>query len=166
VVRRKKNKRPPLRPITFGGGHEGGLRAGTLPVALIVGFGKACEIAGLEYEANLAAYAANKTLVLDALEASGVNYAINGDQAFCMPNALNISFIGVDSEALMIAAKQCCSISNGSACTSRDYSHSHVLVTMGLPEARLESAVRLSWGAALLSRPDIDGLLAVVKAQQ
>ena len=166
IVRRKKNKKPPIRPIVFGGGHEGGLRAGTLPVALIIGFGKACEIAAQEYQVNQKAYAFNKDLFLDTLKSSGVSYEINGEQTYCMSNTINISFPGIDSEALMIASRQYCSISNGSACTSRNYSHSHVLLAMGLPEERLESAVRLSWGHKLLSRQDFDNLFSVVKEQQ
>jgi cysteine desulfurase len=63
-----------------------------------------------------------------------------------MPNTLNVSFLGVDSEALMLASKQYCSLSNGSACTSKDYAHSHVLSAMGLSEDRIESAIRMSWG--------------------
>jgi cysteine desulfurase len=166
VVRRKKNKKPPIRPIIFGGGHEGGLRAGTLPVALIDGFGKACEIAMGEYQANNEAYKTNKALVLDAIKSAGVAYAVNGEQAHCMDNTLNISFLGVDSEALMIASRQYCSISNGSACTSHDYSHSHVLMAMGLSEDRLESAIRLSWGRNALDRQALDSLLDIVKSQQ
>ena len=166
VIRRKKNKKPPIRPIIFGGGHEGGLRAGTLPVALIDGFGKACEIASNEYKSNHEAYATNKALIMESLKSSGVEYAINGEQAHCMSNTINISFLGVDSEALMIATNQYCSISNGSACTSRDYSHSHVLVAMGLSEDRLESAIRISWGADALDIQAFESLLSVVKSQQ
>jgi cysteine desulfurase len=67
-----------------------------------------------------------------------------------MPNTLNVSFPGIDSEALMLATKQYCSVSNGSACTSNDYSHSHVLTAMGLSEERIESAIRMSWGNNVL----------------
>jgi len=166
VARRKKNKRPPLRPLVFGGGHEGGLRAGTLPVALIIGLGEACRLAGQEYEANQKAYGENKSLVLEAVKSSGVSYEINGDPNFCMNNTLNISFLGLDSEALMIAAKQYCSISSGSACTSSDYSHSHVLMAMGISAERIESAVRLSWGRERLDLSAVNALLHIVKVQQ
>lgn len=64
-----------------------------------------------------------------------------------MPNTLNVSFIGVESEALMLSTKQYCGISNGSACTSQDYSPSYVLTAMGLDSDRISSAIRLSWGA-------------------
>ena len=166
ILRRMNNKRPPIRPIVFGGGHEGGLRAGTLPVALIVGFGKACEIAQAEYLSNLAGFKENKRRIMDAIKISEVSYEINGAPDYCIDNTLNISFLGVDSEALMIATKQYCSISNGSACTSSDYSPSNVLTAMGLPEARIESAVRLSWGTEHFCGNVFLQLLRKVKDQQ
>ncbi len=166
VLRRKNNKRPPITPLFFGGGHEGGLRPGTLPVALIIGFGKACEIAQNEYKTNLLAYKKNKQSIINAIESSNVVYSINGDQSYCIDNTLNISFLNIDSEALMIATKQYCSISNGSACTSNDYSHSHVLKSMGLSEERIESAIRLSWGQNPLDITDFDQLIEAVKKQQ
>lgn len=146
VLRMKKYKRPPITPITYGGGHERGLRPGTLPVALVVGLGKACEIAEQEHSKTLEQYHYTKQQILDELYTSGVRFEINGDPEFCMPNTLNVSFPGVDSEALMLATKNYCSVSNGSACTSHDYSHSHVLTAMGLSDERIESAIRISWG--------------------
>ena len=152
VLRMKKYKKPPITPIVYGGGHEGGLRPGTLPVALIVGLGKACEIAEQENTTALEQYRCTKAQIMEALNESGVNFEINGAPEFCMPNTLNVSFLGVDSEALMLATKQYCSVSNGSACTSHDYSHSHVLTAMGLSDERIESAIRISWGKL---QPDI-----------
>ena len=146
ILRVKNYKRPPIKPIAYGGGHEGGLRPGTLPVALIVGLGKACELAEKEFNSRLEQYRLSKKDIIDELNNSGVAYAVNGDPKYCIPNTLNVSFLGIDSEALMIATKQFCSVSNGSACTSHDYSHSHVLTAMGLSEARIESAIRISWG--------------------
>lgn len=146
ILRVKNYKKLPIKPITYGGGHEGGLRPGTLPVALIVGLGKACEIAEEEFNSRLEQYRLSKKEIMDKLNNSGVSYAINGDPQYCMPNTLNVSFLGIDSEALMIATKQFCSVSNGSACTSHDYSHSHVLTAMGLSAERIESAIRMSWG--------------------
>lgn len=166
VLRRKNNKKPPIRPLVFGGGHESGLRAGTLPVALIIGLGKACELAEQEHINNQKSYEANKNALLEMINASGVVYKINGDSDFCMSNTLNISFLGVDSEALMIATKQYCSISNGSACTSHDYSHSHVLTAMGLTKEQIESAVRFSWGIGKIDKSLINNLLSIVKNLQ
>jgi cysteine desulfurase len=146
VIRMKNYKKPPIKPITYGGGHERGLRPGTLPVALIVGLGITCEIAMQEYINNTEKYKQSKDIIISELNKSGIHFKINGDPNFCMPNTLNISFPGIDSEALMLATKQYCSVSNGSACTSHDYSHSHVLTAMGLQDELIESAIRISWG--------------------
>jgi len=146
ILRNRKYRKPPVKPITFGGDHESGFRPGTLPIVLIAGFGKAAEITAKNFEKRWKRYKEIKMKILRLLDASGVRYEINGTQEFCMPNTLNISFFGVDSEALMLATKQYCSLSNGSACTSKDYAHSHVLTAMGLSEERIESAIRISWG--------------------
>lgn len=163
ILRTKNYKKPPIKPIVFGGGHEGGLRPGTLPVALIVGLGKACEIAEHEHAKNLETYYTTKKQIMEALTSLDVEFEINGDQQYCMPNTLNISFLGVDSEALMLAAKQHCSVSNGSACTSHDYSHSHVLSAMGLTDDRIESAIRLSWGRIRFNILELTKVLNTVK---
>ncbi len=166
ILRRKENKRPPLHPIIFGGGQEGGIRPGTLPVALIAGMGRACVIAQDEYRDNQIRYRRNKQDIIDSIKKSGVLYKINGDPFYCVDNTLNISFLGVDSEALMLATKQYCSISNGSACTSHDYSPSYVLTAMGLSEDRIESAVRLSWGVYAIEKNFFPQLLSQVLKQQ
>lgn len=146
VLRRKRYKLPPVKPIFFGGGQEHGIRPGTLPTALIAGLGKACDIAAAEYSRNAEKYRVIKEKLISMLEASGVKYVLNGDPAHCVPNTLNISFIGVNSEALMLSSKRFCGISNGSACDSSSYSSSRVLSAMGLDEKRINSAVRISWG--------------------
>jgi len=69
----------------------------------------------------------------------------NGDPERTLPTTLNISIPGVDSEAVMVALKDLVAISNGAACTSSDYSPSHVLVAMGLDEDRIAGALRFSW---------------------
>lgn len=147
VLRKKRYKLPPIKAITFGGQQEHGIRPGTLPVALIAGLGKACELARLEFNENIKSYNENKMLVMELINQSGIKYVINGSQKYCMPNTLNISFIGVESEALMLATKGYCGVSNGSACTSSNYSPSYVLTAMGLDQDIISSAIRFSWGA-------------------
>ena len=78
---------------------------------------------------------------------SGVKYHINGDINYSIPSTLNVCFDGVSSEALMLATKQYCGVSNGSACNSHSYAPSYVLVAMGLSEERIENSIRISWGA-------------------
>ncbi len=140
----------PISPLMYGGAQEHGIRPGTLPTALIAGFGESCKIAAKEYGVNTKHCEEIKNKILSLLKNSKVNYVINGDQQYCVPNTLNVSFLGVSSDALMLATKQYCSVSNGSACTSSNFSFSHVLSSMKLSDSQIESAIRISWG------PEID----------
>ena len=149
VLRKKNYKLPPVKPILFGGSQEHGMRPGTTPVALVAGFGEACRIATEEYKDNLFEYQRIKATIIKCLEKSGLKYSINGDQKSSMPTTLNVCLDGVSSEALMIATKQYCGISNGSACNSRNYEPSYVLTAMGVPEGQIENSVRISWGIGL-----------------
>ena len=146
VLRRKKYKLPPVKPITFGGQQEHGIRPGTIPVALVAGLGEAAEIAFLEYKEHNQKTTEIKKNILKILEDSGIKYSIIGDQKYCISNTLSICFEGVSSEALMISTKQFCALSNGSACTSKSYAPSYVLKAMGIPENKIESTIRISWG--------------------
>lgn len=146
ALKKKKYRLPPIKPISFGGSQEHGIRPGTVPTALIAGFGESCRIAAKEYNTNLKQYLKNKTGIINALNESGLNYHINGEQKYAIPNTINISITGVNSEALMLSTRQFCSISNGSACNSNSYKPSHVLTAMGLDIDRIQSAIRISWG--------------------
>ena len=143
VTRRRGYDRPPLRPLVFGGGQERGLRPGTLPVALIVGLGLAAEMAAKEHAARAARCRAIKQEALAALLPLGALQ--NGDPAQVMDHVLNLSFRGLDSEALMVALKDLVAVSNGSACTSSSYTPSHVLKAMGRTDEEANEAVRFSW---------------------
>lgn len=151
ITRRRGYERTPLTPLTFGGGQERGLRPGTLPVALIVALGKAAEIAGRDVEKRNARCAAIKRQALDAF--AKVGGVPTGDLAKTVPSTLNIAVPGLDSEAMMLALKDIVAISNGSACTSQNYTASHVLTAMALNEDRIKGALRLSWCHLT---PDID----------
>ncbi|MDE6209984.1 MAG: aminotransferase class V-fold PLP-dependent enzyme [Lachnospiraceae bacterium] len=166
ILRKKRYKLPPVKAITYGGQQEHGIRPGTVPVALVAGLGKACELAEKEYKDNIRKYQENKELVISLIEHSGLDYDFNGKQEYCMPNTINVSFKGVQSEALMLSSKQYCGISNGSACTSNDYSPSYVLTAMGLDVDRISSAVRISWGAKTDSeklKENLSNLLDIAK---
>lgn len=146
VVKKNRYKLPPVKNIMYGGQQEHGLRPGTIPVALVAGCGCACEIAEQNYLDNEIKLQAIKHDILDSIRQAEIKYKINGDQNYCVNSTLNICFPGVSSEALMLSTKQYCSISNGSACTSQNYSPSYVLTAMGIPEDEIESSVRISWG--------------------
>ena len=164
VLKKKRYKMPPVNSIMFGGSQERGIRPGTVPTALITGLGKACEIAAEEHASNYIKYLDNKAIILDALKSSGIDYSVNGDLEYAMPNTLNVSFNGVNSEALMLATRQYCAVSNGSACNSSSYKPSYVLSAMGLSLDRIESAIRISLGTKSEKLQDyIHKLISTVK---
>ena len=150
-VRRKGGSRSPVSPISYGGGQERGLRPGTMPVPLAVGLGKASELAAAEFQSRRATATKVKTQLL--LDLQVVAHSINGDPARSQPHVVNVSFTGVDSEALMMATRDALAFSNGSACTSAAYTPSHVLTAMGLNEDRVSEAVRISWGVGINTIP-------------
>jgi len=143
LARCRDYNEPPLEPLMYGGGQEKGVRPGTLPVHLVAALGEAVKIALKTHEKRLAACEKIKELALKELMAAGG--VPNGDQAVCVPSTLNISFPGLDSEALILQLKDVVAISNGSACTSSNYSFSHVLTSMGLDKELIRGALRLSW---------------------
>ena len=147
VLRKKGYRRPPVKAIMYGGQQERGLRPGTIPVALAAGCGAACALAEAHYAKDAVRLKEVKERAMELLDASELSYAVNGDPAHCLPNTLNVCLHGVSSEALMIATKQYCAVSNGSACTSTDYTPSYVLAAMGLSAERIASSIRISWGA-------------------
>lgn len=149
VLRRKNYKLPPVKSVYYGGQQEHGIRPGTTPVALVAGMGTACELAANEYSLIEANNKAIKQGILRILIESGIKYEINGDQNYCVDSTLNICFNGVASEALMISTKQFCALSNGSACTSKSYDPSYVLVAMGVSTDKIENSIRISWGAGV-----------------
>lgn len=166
VLKKDGYRLPPVKGIMYGGTQEHGIRPGTIPVALAAGCGCACEIAAHEYVENMKKMDQLKNVVLSVLDESGIEYHLNGDQKMCVNNTINVCIPGVMSEALMISTKQYCSISNGSACTSKNYTPSYVLAAMGIPETEIECSVRISWGSDLLPEEmadDLRRLLEVAK---
>ena len=143
IMRSRNYEKPPLKPLMLGGGQERGLRPGTLAVHLIAGFGKAAEMALKNYERRNASCEKIRTEALQAF--SELNFKINGDKKNTLSNTLNLSVSGLNSEAAMIALKNIAYVSNGSACTSENYTLSHVLLAMGLSEQRAKQAIRISW---------------------
>lgn len=157
VARRRRFNRPPLTPLMYGGGHERGLRSGTLPVALIAGLGAAAELAHREHGMRERFCKVFKRRLLESL--APLNPVINGDPSRAIPSIVNLSIpsrVGdtfVDSEAVMLALKEVVAISNGSACTSQTYAPSHVLTAMNLNVDRVQGALRFSW-SHLGAEPD------------
>ena len=143
IVRRTSMRDVPLAPLVHGGGQERGLRPGTQPVHLIVGFGLAAKLALRDYEIRKTTNCRFRDELLAGL--SGLPLTFNGDQRKVLPHVLNFSVAGVSSEAAMVALRDLVAVSNGSACSSARYEPSHVLRAMGLGSERLEEALRFSW---------------------
>jgi cysteine desulfurase len=143
ITRRRRFTRPPLAPLMYGGGQERGLRPGTLPVALIAGFGLAASLAFREHSLRDEHCASIKRAALAALEPLGI--VMNGDGDRMISHTMNFTVPGVDSEAAIVALKDLFAISNGSACTSQSYEPSHVLTAAQLPSDQIAGALRISW---------------------
>ncbi len=159
-IRRRNSGRRLLEPIVFGGGQERGLRPGTVPVALAIGLGEAAALASAEFRMRASVCRAIRDDLLLAIKC--VDHAVNGDLTRALPHVLNVSFTGVDAEALMMALRDDVAMSNGSACTSVSYNLSHVLLAMGLDGNRVESSVRISWGPGITKLPT-EALVAAVQ---
>lgn len=143
LIARRGRERAPLTPLSYGGGQERGLRPGTLPVPLIAAFGAACTVAERDVEQRRATCLAIRQRLLDALLPLGA--VINGAPEAGLASTVNLSFPGLDSEAVMLVLKDLVALSNGSACTSASYEPSHVLAAMGLSPDRIDGALRFSW---------------------
>ena len=141
--RRQAYQRPPIVPLMYGGQQERGYRPGTTPVALAAGFALAAQLCDREAAEHMSICQRIKEDFLSAI--SCLDYVINGDPCYCLPTTVNISFSGVDAEAIFLASKSGYAFSNGSACNSGSHTPSYVLSAMGLPKNRIDEAVRISW---------------------
>ncbi len=142
---RRKNPRVQLQPIMFGGGHERGIRSGTLPVPNIVGMGRACDLAAdVMIEENLRISQLRDTL-LKGIRAENPNASINGSMEHRVAGNLNMSFPGANNEAI-IAAVPDIAISSGSACTTSTMEPSHVLLALGMSKNEVYSSLRFGIG--------------------
>ena len=146
ILRKTKGKRLPVKPIMYGGQQENGIRPGTVPVALTAGCGVACDVAERSYKQINEHNKVIKEMILEELKRSGLDYQIIGDPQYCVNSTINVAILGVVSEALMLNTKMYCGISNGSACTSKNYSPSYVLQAMGVPDEIINNCIRISWG--------------------
>ena len=141
-VRRKPRVR--IEPQMHGGGHERGMRSGTLATHQIVGFGEACRIAQVQMDEDI-----KHVKVLSERLFSGLQdleqIHLNGDKEQRLPNNLNISFAFVEGESLIMALKDL-AVSSGSACTSASLEPSYVLRALGLSDELAHSSIRFSFG--------------------
>ncbi len=142
---RRKSPRVRISPLLHGGGHERGMRSGTLAVHQIVGLGKAAELCVKELEADMAHTTALRDRLLAKISAEVPEILINGDMAARLPGHLNISFTFVEGESLLMALRDV-AVSSGSACTSASLEPSYVLRALGLDDENAHSSIRFGIG--------------------
>ena len=142
---RRKGPRVQLQPIMFGGGHERGIRSGTLPVPNIVGMGRACDLAAdVMNEENLKITTLRDAL-LQGIRDENPNTLVNGSMEYRIAGNLNMSFPGVNNEAIIAAIPEI-AISSGSACTTSTMEPSHVLLALGMSKEEAYSSLRFGIG--------------------
>jgi cysteine desulfurase len=165
LVARRRNRadRPAIAPLAFGGGQELGLRPGTLAVPLIAGLGLAAELAAAECDSRHARCRAFRERMVAGL--APLEPVVNGDQARTLPNILNLTIPGIESDAAIEAWAELVAISNGAACTSQSYTCSHVLSAMGLGSRRVEGALRFSWSHDS-TLPDLAAMVDAIKVMR
>jgi cysteine desulfurase len=142
---RRKNPRVKVTAQVDGGGHERGMRSGTLNVPGIVGFGKACELARLEMAADTERISKLRDKLENALKLIDETY-VNGNPAHRLPHVSNISFKYVEGEGLMMGFNKDIALSSGSACTSASLEPSYVLKALGLGDDLAHSSLRFGLG--------------------
>ncbi|KIC89204.1 IscS subfamily cysteine desulfurase [Flavihumibacter sp. ZG627] len=142
---RRKNPRVKVTAQMDGGGHERGMRSGTLNVTGIVGFGKACELAMNEMESEAVRLSALRDKLETALLQLEEAY-VNGSKEHRLPHVANISFKYVEGEGLMMGFNKNIALSSGSACTSASLEPSYVLKALGLGDDLAHSSLRFGLG--------------------
>jgi cysteine desulfurase len=147
-------KRVDIEPIMIGGGHERGLRAGTLNVPGIVGLGAACAIAASEMVADVARIGALRDRLLSGLQTSLGGVVVNGSMEHRLSNNLHVSFADVDGESLLIGIGDI-AVSTGSACSSASGTPSHVLSAIMGADAVPSASIRFGLGR-FTTQDDVD----------
>jgi cysteine desulfurase len=142
---RRKNPRVRLVPMIDGGGHERGMRSGTLPVPLVVGFGKAAEICGRMMPEESKRLTALRDRLRDGIMTQLDQVYLNGHPIQRLPNNVNISFAYVEGESLLMGLKDI-ALSSGSACTSASLEPSYVLKALGVGSDLAHSSIRYGLG--------------------
>jgi cysteine desulfurase len=166
LYRRRSNPRVQLAPVIYGGGHERGLRSGTLNVPAIVGMGKAAALAkqGMaEEEKRFRTW--TQQMYQGFVDAFGEDVALNGHPTQRVPHNLNVSFASVESRALIVQLPEV-AIATGSACTSAQVEPSHVIQALGFGDERAHSAIRISVGRMNTDVEIVQSIVAIVAALQ
>jgi len=142
---RRRNPRVRCEPVLHGGGHERGMRSGTLNVPGIVGFGSAAQIAQEEMATETIRLKKLRDRLWEGIHSQLDDIQRNGDPVHCLPNTLNVSFAYVEGESLMMGMDHV-AVSSGSACTSASLEASYVLKALGVGDELTHSSIRFSLG--------------------
>lgn len=161
---RRRNPRVRLRPIIDGGGQERGLRSGTLPTPLVVGLGKAAEIAAQEMERDRKHIDGLSRMLYEGLMSRLPEVILNGSFSKRYCGNLNLSFSCVEGESLLMALSNQIAISSGSACTSASLEPSYVLRAIGVDEELAHTSLRFGIGR-FTTRDEIEAAVESVVSQ-
>jgi cysteine desulfurase len=142
----RRRPRPGLQPLMFGGGHEGGLRSGTLALHQVVGFGAACALAGAGLAEEAARQHALRGRLWQSLQAAAPLWRNGAEPS--LPGILNVGFAGIEGESLLLEVDADLALSSGSACSSASAEPSYVLRGLGRSDLAIQASVRLSLGRA------------------
>jgi cysteine desulfurase len=157
---RRRNPRVQIAAQIDGGGHERGMRSGTLNVPGIVGFGKACEVAAAEMKTEAAYLLGLRGRLKEKIESSLDYVHVNGSMEHRLPGNLNMSFLYVEGESLLMGINDV-AVSSGSACTSATLEPSYVLKALGLGDDVAHSSIRFGLGR-FNTRAEVDYVAAKV----
>ena len=151
---RRRNPRVRLAPVIHGGGHERGMRSGTLNVPGIVGLGEACRLCQVDREKDLARIRQLRDRLEARIRAALDHVALNGDPEWRLPTTVNLSFAYVEGESLIMGVPDV-AVSSGSACTSASLEPSYVLRALGVGDELAHSSIRFSLGR-FTTEQDVD----------
>jgi cysteine desulfurase len=157
---RRQRTRVRLDPLIDGGGHEQGLRSGTLATPLIVGFAAACQLAMAEMATESVRLRQLRDRLWAGLRAQVPDLVLNGDWEHRLPGNLSVSFMGVKGESLLLDLKEI-ALSSGSACTTTDSEPSHVLRALGRDDDLADASLRFGLGR-FNSAEEVDYVVARV----
>ncbi len=149
-----------LKPVMTGGGQQEGIRPGTVPVALCVGFGKACELARARLSEEMARCGALSALFLQRLGQETTNFSVNGSLQERVPQNLSLCFPGIVADEL-IAMLPHIAMSTGSACSSGAIEPSRVLLAMDLPHEMIEGSIRVGFGRTTTDKEAVEAAVAI-----
>ena len=155
----RRRPRPALQPLLFGGGHEGGLRSGTLALHQVVGFGAACTLAVAGLAEAAARQRALRERLWQALQAAAPLWRNGAKPA--LPGILNVGFAGIEGESLLLEVDGDLALSSGSACSSASAEPSYVLRSLGRSDLAIQASLRLSLGRDTTER-DVDHAAALL----